>query len=305
MYFYNAFGVNIDSEIRIPRFIERTSGVPDVSIRLGKVRHLMPEEKHNERLFKNQNEQVFLFWKQIGWYMTEKGSDILVELLPDVEESLIYLPLTGIVLAILLQQRGNLVLHASAVSINEQGVTFVGRKGQGKSTMAALLYERGHPMISDDVVLIERNEEGQHIIVPGFPNFKLMPEAVNRVLGDDPETLPEIYAGAEKRYRSSADNFSVGVVPLKAIYAPEEGDEISEELLSPQQALKVLISNTYSSRDPKILLHDKEAVMNLHQCTKLLGEVPVYKLTRPKSFELMNDVAELIEANCATPANAK
>ena len=69
--------------------------------------------------------------------------------------------LAGTVLALAWRLRGELCLHASAVSIGGRAVLFVGESGAGKSTIAAALAVRGHRVIADDLVVISADHEAR------------------------------------------------------------------------------------------------------------------------------------------------
>lgn len=298
MYFYKAFGVCIKSEICIPQFIDTENRQADVSIRFGDVKSVLPVGMGDDRALQINEAESSFFWERVGWYLAREGREIVVEPFPGAEEQLLRLPLIGIVLAAVLQQRGMLVLHASAVSVGSSAVAFVGWKGAGKSTTAAMFYKRGHPVISDDIVALENTETGVISVMPGFPNFKLMPETAASILGDDPNSLSPVYTGAEKCYRSSSDNFSQERIPLKAIYALEEGTHLRAQILRPQEAITTLIANTYLARYGKQLLQNNHAIANLRQCSNIVNLIPIYRLERPRSLHLLEDLAELIETQC-------
>lgn len=298
MHSYKAFGISVKSEISIPQFALTENRQFDVSIKFGNVKALLPRDIGDDRAVQISEEEICFYWDQIGLFLVRDGSEIIIEPDSGAEEKLLRLPLIGIALAALLQQRGMLVLHASAVSIGAGAVAFLGWKGRGKSTTAAMLYRRGHPVISDDIVAMENIETGIPSIVPGFPNFKLMPETAVSVLGDNPDALSECYTGAEKRFRPFSDNFLRESVPLKAIYVLEDGEKLKAEMLKPQDALTTLIANTFLARYGKQLLQNKQAMANLRQCSNVVNYTPVYRLERPRSLDLLEDLAQLIESQC-------
>lgn len=294
MYFYKAFGINIKSELMIPPFESAEDYTADVVIKLGEVRHLLPLDKQYGHIFQSREGEVFFYWEQIGWFLVRDGKEVIIEPIVDAEEKLVQLPLVGVVLAVLFQQRGKLVLHASAVSVFDEAVIFVGWKGQGKSTTAAMMYERGHPMISDDIVLLEKNN-GNFYIIPGFPNFKVTPETASQILGDNPLELSEIYTGAGKMFRSSSNNFQKKPILIKSICSLEDGAEVQLKQLKPQESLPILIANTYSARYSEHLLQNNQAILNFRQCADVINQVPVFRLERPKSFDKIKKIAELFE----------
>jgi hypothetical protein len=304
MYLYKAFGIHIESEILIPQFTETENQLADVVIKFGDVRHFIPLGNGTDRATQISEWEICFYWEHLGWFLVRNGNEIIVEQYPETEIELMSIPLIGIAFAALLQQRGMFVLHASAVAVDNGAVAFLGWKGAGKSTTAAALYKRGHTMISDDIVAMNNTSFGAPLVVPGFPIFKLMPEAAETVLGDNPDDLSQIYAGVEKRFRPSSDNFLRSSVSLKAIYALSEGTHLKAELLKPQEAISTLIANTYLARYGNQLLQNSHAITNLRQCSNIVNHIPVYRLERPKSFHLLENLAELVEAQCKTRSSA-
>jgi hypothetical protein len=294
---YSAYGLGIYSALPLPELQASAGVATDLSIRVGRI-DWSPAQKagdEEEFCFEVTKHEAHFFWSHLGKFRVRSGTEIVIDPIPDVEERLLRLPLLGTILATLLHQRGYLVLHASSVAIDGGAVIFLGNKGWGKSTMAATLYGRGHQLISDDVVAIDLREPGTPMVIPGFPQFKLYPEAVVSSLGDDYETLPELAEGYEKRGRPVTERFAQQPFPLKSIYTLGGGSVIMLKSLDPQVALLSLIANSYMSRFGKQLLHGAEASTHLRQCTRLINQVPVYRLERPSDLPLLPAIARLLE----------
>lgn len=66
----------------------------------------------------------------------------------------------GMALSLVLDARGELPLHASAISIEERTVAVAGASGSGKSTLAGLLCAGGARLVSDDVLRVTRSTNG-------------------------------------------------------------------------------------------------------------------------------------------------
>ena len=297
MHYYKVFGLEVASEVRIPQFVESKGQHPDVFIRFGEARNLVRPDAARERAVWLDENAFYFFWDPIGSFLVRNGNEILIDPLPDTDVDLICLPLIGILPAALLQQRGIFVLHGSAVSIHGCASVFVGWKGAGKSTTAAILYDHGHPLLSDDVVAIAISAGRRAAIIPGFPTFKLTPETAGRIFSDDPERLPRVYEGAGKRFRTSAVNFASDEIPLKAIYTLFDGSDISCTQMNLQESLSHLLANTYLARYGKELIRNKYVVENLRQCSHLVNSTPVYRLERPRDLDRREDLAKLIESN--------
>ena len=71
--------------------------------------------------------------------------------------------------AALLQQRGVMTLHASAIETQAGAVLFAGPSGIGKSSLAAALVERGNTMLADDVTGVVLDAAGRPVALSAFP----------------------------------------------------------------------------------------------------------------------------------------
>lgn len=299
MHIYTAYELGIHSSLHLPELQTLAEVKLDVVIQIAKI-HWSPPEPSCTDYFYVTAEKAYLFWDQVGTFLVRDGKEIIIDPLPGVEERIIRLPLLGAVLAVLLHQRGFLVLHASSVAINSSAVAFLGEKGWGKSTMAATLYGRGHNLMADDVVAVDISNPKSPIVLPGFPQMKLWPDAATSSLGDDPETLPQVHPQAEKRARRVADNFLQKALPLRRIYVLGGGLEPKLRAIQPQEAIPHLISNSYMARFGKQLLQGMEAAIHLRQCTSLIKDVPIYCLERPCSLPLLSAIAQLVEEDIAS-----
>ena len=159
--------------------------------------------------------------------------------------------LLGPVLGLLLRLRGVTCLHASAVSIGNAVVAFVGEEGAGKSTTAAALGSEGSPIVSDDVVaLVEK--DGTFYVHPAYPYLCLWPESVEAIYGSA-DALPRFSENYEKRCLSLKKKnlqFEKRSLPLRAIYVlrKRRSDRAPAiERVSAQESLVSLIANTFAT----------------------------------------------------------
>jgi hypothetical protein len=302
MYHYVAYGLNICSELLLPELKISSAIEADIVIRLGKVNWLLPDPCPSWKYFHFDGDAAYLYWDIVGKFLVRSGKEIIIELIEGVDEGVVRLPLLGAVLAMVLHQRQHLLLHGSAVAIKERAVIFAGASGHGKSTMAATLYGRGHRMMADDVSAINLEKLSRPILIPGFPQIKLWPEAVTAALGDDPEGLKRVHPDLEKRARPTADGFLQMPLPLERIYLLSEGSSVHIKPLKPQEAMAKLIGNSFI---PMLVgekfIQSKGAGLHISQCANLVKNVPIYTLERPRSLELLSDIAHLVEEDLAVP----
>jgi hypothetical protein len=294
MFQYWAYGLGIHSAFLLPELEAVAEAKADVVIRQGSLEEALPQSVQQNQVFWSKPEEIYFFWDQVGRLLVREGREIIVDLCSEADEALLRLNLLGAGLAVLLYQRGYLVLHASSIAIQGQVVAFLGEKGQGKSTLAATLFERGHALVADDAVPVDMRRSDGLTTVAGFPQFKLWPDAI-AALGYDPTILPRLNADFEKRSHRITTGFTREHLPLQSVIVLTEGASLSLKQLSPQDAFPQLMKHWYLSPVSAQLLQGANAVQHLQQITTLIRCVPVYCLERPRSLALLPKAADLIE----------
>jgi hypothetical protein len=130
-------------------------------------------------------DKFFLRVPRVANFLITAGNDIAMQVEPGVAEGDAVVFLLGTAFGILLYQRGRIVLHASAILVGGQAVLFCGKSGAGKSTMAAVLNERGYAHVTDDVCCIDFDAEGRPVVLSDGRMLKLWLDAVTQInLGD-------------------------------------------------------------------------------------------------------------------------
>jgi hypothetical protein len=292
---YAGYGLCIQSELDLPELVPAAGAIPDVTIQWGKTGRARPERECANGYFEIQEADAYLFWDRVGGFRVRGGRDVIVEPLPDVEERLLRLPLLGMVMGALLQQRGILALHGSAVSIEGQAIALVGYSGAGKSTLAAALHARGHAILTDDLIAIDREPGGPPVVLPAYPQLKLCPESAAASLGDDPETLPLLATGVFKRARRSAAGFSLQPLPLTRVYILSRGETTELMPLDPQAAMLELIRHSYAIRIFRRSHRGAAAVHHLRQCTQIVNHALVRRLQREHRLDAVSALAQWVE----------
>jgi hypothetical protein len=293
IFSYLAYGLSIRAAVPLPELVEETDGKAEgeVSIRFGPVEGppVGISEKQGVR-FSAAPQEDYLYWQGVGSFSVREGREIIVDSSPGQDEGMLRLFILGPVMAVLLHQRGYLLLHASAVAVDDEAVLFLGDAGGGKSTMAAALHDRGYGLVADDVAVL-RLEENCPVILPGFGQLKLWPEALVS-LGDDPEKLPRCNPRFEKRARPAVHRFSSAPLPLKRIYVLGRGDTPEIAPLQSHEALAELIRHTYGALGVGSTPH-------FFECASVANKVPVCSLRRQRSLSQLPRLARLVEEDLA------
>jgi hypothetical protein len=272
---------------------EKTKG--EVSICFGRVDHLTAEISEQGWSYSSPApKEARLCWQGVGTFWVRGGRDIVIDPSPGLDERMLRLFVLGPVLAVLLHQRGHLLLHASAVAVDGKAVLFLGRSGWGKSTMAAALHARGHGLVTDDVAVLRVEEGSCPVVFPGFPRLKLWPEALVS-LGDDPEKLPRWNPRLEKRARLAAHKFPTTSLAIERIYVLDEYDAPEILPLRPQEAFLELVRHTYGSDYGLQSIMGVGSASHFLKCASIVNGVTMCTLRRQKSLSQLSDLAQLVE----------
>ena len=288
------YGLRVRSAIELPEWPDATAGEPDVIILADP-----PVPPTSDRPIYNgkssvQNGDVELEVYGVGRYSAAKGSYVRVTPEIGARPEDIRLFLTGLILGVILHQRGMLALHASCVVIDGVGVAFACPSGGGKSTLAAALLRRGATFVSDDICVITRVPERSEAYVWAGP-ARLKLDALGLAELDDEPGSYEPAGGNRGKYHLPVETMKVrqGPIPVSRIYQLAFADgEPRIERLTGVEAISVLIDETYLVGFAAGRGRSHEIFM---KTAALCGALSVSRLYRPRGFEYLDAIVDLIE----------
>jgi hypothetical protein len=298
-YSFRIYGLSLTADRPIPGVPPAKIANVDVSVYLGKLPKRFDQNESSAELWFTSEYQdqlgvpllkVFKYFSgeyfrftyadQTEFVVDRSGANIWATL-PEsltLEDTSTYL--LGPIMGFVLQLRGSISLHASAVVIENRAVAFVGPAGSGKSTTAAALAERGYSVIAEDVVTIEDCGD-TFLALPAYPCIRLWPASVRALYGSE-AALPKLTPTWEKRFLDLSQEryrFSEEPVPLTAIFMLAERSQRAQapfvSSISGSQALLSLIANTYTNN-----LMDKETrARGFDLLSRMHAVIPVCRLT--------------------------
>lgn len=288
MFQYKAYGIVIQSHLKLPE-LNPSHGKPDLLINFGEVNFSETNHNINGTRFEISSDIIKLSWSEVGSFKLIEGQEIIIDLEEDVSENIIREVLLGPVFAVLLHQRGNLVLHSSAVSMGNNAIAFLGDAGFGKSTISMAMYNRGYSIITDDVLAINLDDTGAPVTYPSFPVIKLeSSELTNekyniKILSKDKEQ--------EKNFIYIGRDFSTSPIPVKILYILKRSNQVGIETIETQNALKELLKHSYCLK----LFQNEEKAINLFQCANIIENIKVKVLNIGNSLEKLPEVVDMVE----------
>lgn len=308
---YRAHGLVVSSEVELA--LPPTGspgGRPDLTLRLGTDAPVPNEPAPGCRLadldrdgtpvysFGRTGDRIVLRYPGLCELVGDRTlSQVTARLHPGVDPNLLGVLASGNLLAVHLILRHHLVLHASAVRSGDGVVAFIGASGMGKSTLAAAYCGAGAELVTDDVMRVEVEPDGQVIVYPGAVESRLRLSA--RALT---ETGPAsaVRHTADGRLAVRSPRRVSGPVPLAACVIPwvcPEVSRVSVRRLNPLTALRQLIRfpKIVGWREPESMSHTFQALGDL------VDRVPVFEATLPLGLPFRPDtLASVMDGVLAT-----
>lgn len=294
--FYKAYGLTISSDVALPELEPAEPATADIVIAVGPIDLPAPLLEAGTA-FRFEPDWQYLAWPAVGAFLISDACRIDVDPAPGIDDQLIAFPLLGPVLALLLHQRGLLVLHASAIAVGGKSAIFMGDKGAGKSTTAGAMIRAGHGLLTDDVVALDLAAEP--MIVPGFPQLKLAADAAAAIPIRQAEVRPQVHPAIDKTQHRLHGGFSSDTVPVTRIYILERGEKAAISPLPGLGALPAIIKFSYVTRFGRPALVGDFAATHLRQCARLADHVGVCRLEVPTGLDRIGEAVELIEKDLA------
>ena len=302
---YEAFGVTIESAFPLPELpalddasatgaeSPLDSTAADVEIRRGTVEPVTgADDGEPGRSVAVDPDGLTVTFDVLGSVRVEGGERVVVDLLDETLASskVLRRVIEGQILAVVLHQRGLLVLHASAVAIDDRAALFVGPQGAGKTTTAAACYAEGFDLLDDDVVAVEIDDDGRPAVRPGVPELKLYPETAT-ALGVPVSPAEHHDAGSAKQYHYPSVDANRTTVPLAGCYRLATGETLELTEIPPRERFVTLLVNTYTAG----LLDETETSPEHFQlCSSVLDAAPIQELTRPDALDDLPALADLV-----------
>ncbi len=287
---YTAYGLVVKSEIPLDEFAEIDARQPDVLVEYGDGGWTSPVPERGDKIEIRPSHASF-WLEQGGGFSVESGRRIVVYPNPEASAGLLRLYVEGMLLAMVLHQRGMCVLHASVIDIDGVSIALMGHVGAGKSSLAGALYARGHRVLSDDNAAIEVSE-APPAVTPAYPYVKLFP-AIASLLGFHNGSLRTLHPLQGKMAGAVTKGFANSPSPLSRIYVLGRDHQPEVRRLTPLEATVELIRNAVPTRWG----HAGDAGQ-LQRCATVARQVPVFAVRTFTHLDGLPEVASALEQHC-------
>ncbi|WP_139058381.1 AAA family ATPase [Shewanella sp. HN-41] len=227
-------------------------------------------------------------------FYVRDGQSIEVAVADDADMALVITYIQGYMLAVVMQQRGQLVLHGTVLQKNANAIAVCGHSGSGKSTLAATLLTQGWQLVSDDVCVFDTHGK----VLRGCHALNVWPDVAEALQLSEAEphtaTMAKLQYVPQVPSMGNEDaNARLGAFPLVAVYclSEEQEDDQSDTLeedvfagvLSEFKGMRKfapLKANRYRTQFTTAMGQD---ALFMQQCSVFLASTPVYGLSRGKA----------------------
>ena len=290
----------VESDILLPELESRSCrGADPLQIRLGRVRpaartvvaqdHL-PDGRLWRVLFGTAEGYLFHFPELAVFATSRDGGK--VDLFPDPEvppETLRHLLLDQVLPYLTPTWGVGDVFHASGIATPSGAIGFLGATGRGKSTLAAAFARREFAVLGDDCFCVDEGPGGFRV-TPWYPGLRLWPENPEA----DGDSAPVAHYTRKRRFRTFGDG--IADAPVRAMFLlepPASDGGVRIQKISPRDAALELTRHAFFL-DPE----DRTGVQRLFDRVCRLSEgVPLFSLSYPRSFEILDQVVDEIQAH--------
>lgn len=298
MYWYRVSGLAVASEVDLPGLIlGDPDAIPDVTIRRASVPMALDGAIAVGPTWQRSDGRFLLRIPSIARFLLEGGRSIAFQAEEGAEPQDVAVFLSGSVFGVLLHQRNQIVLHASAVLVGGKAVLFCGASGAGKSTLAAALGEHGYPLIADDQCAIEIGDDGIPMIQADGRQLRLWEKSISEL--GLAERRGDAMRNRLLKFYVDPATASDMVVPVGAVYALIEirhPEEPGIERPNIVDATKLLTANAYR---PMLIHRFDQRDVYFRGGTRIAATSGVFRLNRRLGFDALPATIAMLRAHWA------
>ena len=292
-FLYHACGLTLRLPLVCPALLPNaaaSSSQPDIEVVFGATPATLAAPIAGERHWQAEPNRLLYRTGRYGRYLVEDGCRITITRRAETEDADVCFHLLYVCLAVALQQRGLFVLHANTVCLDGKAVTFAGPSGAGKSTLLATLVAQGHPMLADDVTVIDAAKALPAMVRPGFPHYKLCLDAADRLGAADSVQTPVRWRQEKVGVQAAMVDFAGDPAPLSALFllTQHDGDQVICTPVNGIEKFSALREHTYGPDGMGSLQAQSRVAM------QVAATVPIFRLARPRAGWSLEQVVQQV-----------
>ena len=275
MHLYSAFGLQIDSDVPIfllsKNKLAKEESLPKVRI-VNNEELELPLPNYTQDIFTHATGTKTLFYrKKIGLFNITKDKIEYKKSRHCSDHDFLRI-LMSLPIGYCLMYNNNLVMHASAVSVEGNASLFIGKSGMGKSVLAYQLIEKGFKYLSEDICAVS----DKNFVQPSMPFIKISDEFIKNnfqktyKLNSDKRNRKGLFID-QKKFLNSPQ-----IIKNICIFNDSATEICEITKITKKESLPLILKNSFRSLP---LLNDKkfdEQVIN--RILKLNNEINFYNI---------------------------
>jgi len=299
---YNLYGFRLQSQMQLACPQGQThASRPDVELveysasdvrQACKLGGTLVEASDFYRVTRLREGAIYLLWPGLFEFLiSADGSRIGWRNLDGTPREALQEYLLGQVLSFAMLVRGIEPLHATAVVVGGGAIAFLGDSGYGKSSLGASFVRENHPLLTDDVLVLERCGR-QMLAHPGMPRIKLFPEMSGSMF-QGREGTPMNRWTRKTIFALNAQQHQASAIPLRTLYVlspPGKYREVTLRKMSEREAFMSVLKNTFND----VLLSPTRLKRQFEFARSIKTLVPVKALSYPRTVTALPRVVEAI-----------
>lgn len=296
MFYYWAYGMNIESAMEIPELLSHKGDPIDLTIRFGKAPNKIPATPLKEIGSLQMSADHFRLELPIGTYYVREGKEIIVDTKPNADDKSLRLFLLANAMAAVLHQRLQVALHAGAIKTKQGLILVCGHSGAGKSTTISALRQKGYQVFTDDVVVLSQ-EATRLVGIASYPIVKLWQDSIEKLqiagIGEEQRIRDQI----PKYQHAFHTEFSKEPVEIKKLFFVEKKPGSFSPTLQTLQgvrAFQYLKEGLYQNTQAHAAAYNEHLFGLL---SAVAEKVPISLVTRSESTNSIEEVVRLITEN--------
>ena len=307
---YHIFDISLESDLHLPELSEGPARETIINIKSGAditSEQYEPEYFHE---WQDADGEISMLSVEIDGRYLLRFPEIVDFLISSSGDTVLYYPISNIpeetirhlildqVIPRILGQQGHLVLHASAVQLQDgKAVVFLGDTGWGKSTLASSYYENGGQLVTDDCLLI-KIVDNKVFCVPNYYGLRLYPDSAEAIFKTHKQYKPVAhYTSKERLILHSIESKTKGLIPISSIFLlsdPSEEclDSVNVQKVEGAEKIMAIVKQSFLMN-----IKDKTVVSKQFRNASEVTELSpaIFRLSYTRDYELLTEVRDAVQ----------
>lgn len=297
MHQYWAYGLLVESEIEFPELLPYSFEKADVILQIGKAPKSIEGDDvlHKVTVSMSPNEYLITILN-IGIYYAANGNKIVIEPLQGSDENSLRLFALSNAFSAILHQRNSILLHASGIFYTDGVVLFCGNSGAGKSTVVSAFQQKGYQVFTDDVCVLQPQQDNSIKVIPSYPMIKLWEDSFTKIGISDWKDKRRLRDHLPKYAHYYHNLFVIAPQKVTKLFVLDNSYKNSMDIeikqLNALEAFDIVEKNSYRQLQ---MIMMKKRQLHFKQLTQLVNGLPVFLCKRPQYGNTLETLIETIE----------